>query len=997
MSSGQLILNNSQQENSENSKNKKNSNEENDSERDLKLGVNLETKEAGKQISTQHNLVSEMKERRPTLQKKISISNSKITSSTNSKTKKRPQWQKSLSHFLDSTPVLIIMSLCTLFALFASDIKAAWLRIEVDEAFNIIQCILLGLFGIEFILNCIAKKDYSLSFFFWLDLISTISIIQDIDYIMNPILGYGPDKATSKKSTQAASKAISKVSSATRATRVLRVVRIVRLIRMVKLYKSIYIAREKAEKEKKNKDMKSMLKNEKEISDLSSTISKCDSSRDLKFGVLTKTSSSTNVRDKKNETSSEGNQDGQNGMLLHDPSSTPASHNNRRKSSINMHFLAKADVLIGDSHKENELKPKVEVKEEKKYEIKKEESINFAQNNLEDDEEELIKESRISKIVTESITKKVIVLILVLLIVFPFLSDDFYTSDTSVTYSMLAEYLANDYHLYSVYSYIIPLEQLEIFFDEKFPCLNITVGNSLYFKTPNYTTTYFRYKEVSTVYSEDGIVKIVYSILKETKLSGLLSFIQTLFVCLMLTGAAILFENDASKLVLEPLEVMIEIVENVAKDPINAKNVENLQTGIKQMIEKTEEEKAAEKVAEKKKDNYEVTVIKSAIIKISALLAIGFGEAGGEIIQKNLANSQELNPRLKGKKKTAIFGFCDIRQFEEINLALEERTMLFVNEIAEIVHSSVDRFGGATNKNIGEAFLNVWKFYNETPVRGAGTHKKVQRKDNLLEIDPTNPQVGITADESVLAFLRIIMKINKSYNILNYRNNPEILKRIPNFKLNMGFGLHMGYGIEGAVGSTYKIDASYLSPNVNIAARLESATRQFGLSLLISGPLYKLLTEEMKHVCRFVDCVMVKGSELPLDLYTIDVNLDLKPQDQKKILIMSNKDKRKRFADKKELFQKEVEFTRSATKIVLEKSSYIELLRTKKTDEFYAIWKEGVNNYKEGNFSKAGEYFKKCLTIDPEDGPSKTLLGYFSRRNYKAPEGWNGVRELTSK
>ena len=241
------------------------------------------------------------------------------------------------------------------------------------------------------------------------------------------------------------------------------------------------------------------------------------------------------------------------------------------------------------------------------------------------------------------------------------------------------------------------------------------------------------------------------------------------------------------------------------------------------------------------------------------------------------------------------------------------------------------------------------------------------------------------------------MKINKSYNILNYRNNPEILKRIPNFKLNMGFGLHMGYGIEGAVGSTYKIDASYLSPNVNIAARLESATRQFGLSLLISGPLYKLLTEEMKRVCRFVDCVMVKGSELPLDLYTIDVNLDLKPQDQKKILIMSNKDKRKRFADKKELFQKEVEFTRSATKIVLEKSSYIELLRTKKTDEFYAIWKEGVNNYKEGNFSKAGEYFKKCLTIDPEDGPSKTLLGYFSRRNYKAPEGWNGVRELTSK
>jgi len=39
--------------------------------------------------------------------------------------------------------------------------------------------------------------------------------------------------------------------------------------------------------------------------------------------------------------------------------------------------------------------------------------------------------------------------------------------------------------------------------------------------------------------------------------------------------------------------------------------------------------------------------------------------------------------------------------------------MLFVNEIAEIVHSVVDQFSGAANKNIGEAFLLVWKFSKE--------------------------------------------------------------------------------------------------------------------------------------------------------------------------------------------------------------------------------------------------------------------------------------------
>jgi class 3 adenylate cyclase len=35
----------------------------------------------------------------------------------------------------------------------------------------------------------------------------------------------------------------------------------------------------------------------------------------------------------------------------------------------------------------------------------------------------------------------------------------------------------------------------------------------------------------------------------------------------------------------------------------------------------------------------------------------------------------------------------------------------------------------------------------------------------------------------------------------------------------MAFGLHAGWAIEGAVGSSHKIDATYLSPHVNLAAR----------------------------------------------------------------------------------------------------------------------------------------------------------------------------------
>ena len=35
-------------------------------------------------------------------------------------------------------------------------------------------------------------------------------------------------------------------------------------------------------------------------------------------------------------------------------------------------------------------------------------------------------------------------------------------------------------------------------------------------------------------------------------------------------------------------------------------------------------------------------------------------------------------------------------------------------------------------------------------------------------------------------------------------------------------------------GSEYKVDASYLSPNVNMASRLEAATKQYGVPLLLS-------------------------------------------------------------------------------------------------------------------------------------------------------------------
>ena len=96
-------------------------------------------------------------------------------------------------------------------------------------------------------------------------------------------------------------------------------------------------------------------------------------------------------------------------------------------------------------------------------------------------------------------------------------------------------------------------------------------------------------------------------------------------------------------------------------------------------------------------------------MKLAGLLQIGFGTAGAEIIAKNMGK-EGLNVMIPGKKMVGIFGFCDIRYFGKCTEQLQERVLMFVNQVAECVHERVDMFQGHNNKNIGNCFVLVWKF-----------------------------------------------------------------------------------------------------------------------------------------------------------------------------------------------------------------------------------------------------------------------------------------------
>lgn len=68
------------------------------------------------------------------------------------------------------------------------------------------------------------------------------------------------------------------------------------------------------------------------------------------------------------------------------------------------------------------------------------------------------------------------------------------------------------------------------------------------------------------------------------------------------------------------------------------------------------------------------------------------------------------------------------------------------------------------------------------------------------------PGVDIIADKALISYLKIIADINRSKEILKYRIEPRLTYNgSEEFKVRMGFGLHAGFAIEGAVGTLHKV------------------------------------------------------------------------------------------------------------------------------------------------------------------------------------------------
>lgn len=124
-------------------------------------------------------------------ERKKKIENEKLKSKETSERKALKKIRGKLENFVESNYVVVFFMVLTIFIMFIGDIQNGWLPATSDDAIDALQTVILVLFTIEIVITCFAKEGYLNSFFFWLDVVSTVSIIQDIGFMFDPLLNIG--------------------------------------------------------------------------------------------------------------------------------------------------------------------------------------------------------------------------------------------------------------------------------------------------------------------------------------------------------------------------------------------------------------------------------------------------------------------------------------------------------------------------------------------------------------------------------------------------------------------------------------------------------------------------------------------------------------------------------------------------------------------------------------------------------------------------------------
>lgn len=185
---------------------------------------------------------------------------------------------------------------------------------------------------------------------------------------------------------------------------------------------------------------------------------------------------------------------------------------------------------------------------------------------------------------------------------------------------------------------------------------------------------------------------------------------------------------------------------------------------------------------------------------------------------------------LGGKDTVATVLFSDVRSFTTITEQLgAQGTVALLNEYFEIMVDCISEQGGMLDKFIGDAIMAAFG-------------------------------IPLGHDDDEDRGLRAGINMIKS--LWDWNKQREARGEMP---VDMGLGLNTGNIVAGNIGSSKRMDYTMIGDGVNLAARLESACKQYSARILLS----EFTVEKLKGVYRLrdIDKVVVKGKTEPVGVF----------------------------------------------------------------------------------------------------------------------------------
>ncbi|MBX2993947.1 MAG: HAMP domain-containing protein [Bdellovibrionaceae bacterium] len=191
----------------------------------------------------------------------------------------------------------------------------------------------------------------------------------------------------------------------------------------------------------------------------------------------------------------------------------------------------------------------------------------------------------------------------------------------------------------------------------------------------------------------------------------------------------------------------------------------------------------------------------------------------------------------QGQNREATILMMDIRGFTSFcETHPPEQVVEMLNEYFEVMVGVISRNNGVVDKFIGDAILAVW---------------------GVPQSDDNDAQNAVKAALEMRSAL-------KELNDWRLARGQEAIY--------VGMGLHSGPVVSGSIGSTERQEYTVIGDAVNIAARIESATKLFGQDLLISESVHQKVGSHF--AVESAGQAEVKGKAEPLALFRVNGYLD---------------------------------------------------------------------------------------------------------------------------